>query len=199
MLSEETIEKNPFDQFEKWFNDVLKANFKEPTAVALATCSRDLKPSVRMVLMKDFSREGFVFYTNYMSRKGREIEENPKAALLFYWDILERQVRVEGLIEKVPDSVSDKYFDSRPRESRIGALASPQSQVIASREVLEQKVAELQKQFGDNEKIPRPPHWGGYVLSPRYFEFWESRPSRLHDRIAYVLSDKTWKIFRLAP
>ncbi len=198
-LDEKDIEKHPSDQFEKWFKDVLKCDFREPTAVILATCSRDAKPSARTVLMKEFSKDGFTFFTNYHSRKGRELEENPKATLLFYWDLLERQVRVEGMVEKVSDEESDKYFDFRPRESRISAIASPQSQVVENRESLESKVNELTSEFVNEERIPRPPNWGGFILKPHYFEFWQGRANRLHDRIAYVHHNKLWKIFRLAP
>ena len=198
-LSEENTEKHPTDQFKKWYHDVLKANFKEPTAVILATSRRNGKPSVRTVLMKDFSEEGFVFFTNYQSRKGRELKQNPKAAMLFYWDTLMRQVRVEGTVQKVSPDISDKYFDSRPRQSRISAIASPQSAVIESRFDLEKKAARLESKFFGRLKIPRPANWGGYILKPTYFEFWQGRENRLHDRIIYVLAKGKWMIKRLAP
>jgi len=199
LLTEDRVEKHPYLQFDKWFKDVLKADFREPTAVILATSTRRGKPSARAVLMKEYNENGFVFYTNYQSRKGRELDENPRAALLFYWDRLERQVRVEGKVSKVSSRQSDDYFGIRPRESRIGAIASPQSEVIKDRMVLEKKVAELAKKFEAIETIPRPVHWGGYTLKPTYFEFWQGQPNRLHDRIAYLLSKGNWKIKRLAP
>ena len=178
---------------------MLKADFKEPTAVALASSTKTGKPSVRMVLMKEYSKEGFVFYTNYKGRKGKELLENPNAALLFFWDRLEQQVRIEGKVKKVSEKESDDYFNIRPRESRIGAIASTQSAVLKSRVTLEKKIAELTKKYEAHEVIPRPAHWGGFILKPTYFEFWQGRPSRLHDRIAYKLSGKTWKIYRMFP
>ncbi len=198
-LSEKNAERHPVDQFDKWFRDVLKRKFKEPAAVMLATATTGGKPSARAVLMKDFSKEGFVFFTNYSSRKGRELQKNPKAAMLFYWDVLERQVRVEGAVTKAGKEISDKYFDSRPRLSRISAIASPQSRILADRTMLEKKVNELTTKFEGQEKIPRPAHWGGFILKPTYFEFWQGRPNRLHDRIIYVLSKGKWKMSRLAP
>ncbi|HXH20228.1 MAG TPA: pyridoxamine 5'-phosphate oxidase, partial [Chitinophagales bacterium] len=167
-LEEKNIEQDPFDQFDNWFKDVLNARFKEPTAVVLATSTLEGHPSARMVLMKEFSSEGFVFYTNYRSRKGRELAENPNAALLFYWDILERQVRIEGRVEKVSGKISDAYFVTRPRASRIGAIISPQSRVIESREGLEKRFAEMAKRYASSEHIPRPSHWGGYILKPHF-------------------------------
>jgi pyridoxamine 5'-phosphate oxidase len=198
-LTEDQVEKNPFLQFDRWFKEMLKADFKEPTAVAVATSTKSGKPSVRMVLMKEYNDDGFVFYTNYQSRKGRELQENPKAAMLFFWDRLERQVRIEGKVQRVSQAQSDDYFNIRPRESRIGAIASPQSRVIESRAVLEKKIAALTKQYESVDIIPRPPHWGGFILKPSYFEFWQGRPSRLHDRIVYALSKGKWAIKRLAP
>jgi len=199
ILSEANAEQHPVNQFKKWFDDVLKAGFKEPTAMALATSTRNGKPSARMVLMKEFSMDGFVFYTNYQSRKGKELAQNPQASLLFYWDKLERQVRIEGAAEKVSSNVSDEYFNSRPRQSRLSALASPQSKVIEGRGVLEKKMHELESKFSGMEKIPRPRYWGGYILKPVCFEFWQGRDNRLHDRILYVLSRGRWKMKRLAP
>ncbi|MDZ4846685.1 MAG: pyridoxamine 5'-phosphate oxidase [Chitinophagales bacterium] len=199
ILIEEQLEKHPADQFDKWFHEMLKADFKEPTAVALATSTKSGKPSVRMVLMKEYSKEGFVFYTNYQGRKGKELLENPNAALLFFWDRLERQVRIEGKVKKVSAKESDDYFNIRPRESRIGAIASTQSSVLKNRETLEKKITELTKKYEAHEIIPRPAHWGGFLLKPHYFEFWQGRPSRLHDRIAYKLSGKMWKTYRMFP
>ncbi len=198
-FNEKNVKKHPADQFDKWFHEMMKADFKEPTAVALATSATSGKPSVRMVLMKEYSKEGFVFYTNYKGRKGKELLENPNAALLFFWDRLERQVRIEGKVKKVSAKESDDYFNIRPRESRIGAIASMQSKVLKNREILEQKITELTKKYEAHEIIPRPPHWGGFILKPTYFEFWQGRPNRLHDRIAYKLSGKTWKIYRMFP
>jgi len=199
IFNEKNVAKHPADQFNKWFREMLEADFKEPTAVALATSTKSGKPSVRMVLMKEYSKEGFVFFTNYKSRKGGELLQNPNAALLFFWDKLERQVRIEGKVKKVNAQESDAYFNIRPRESRIGAIASAQSTVLKTRETLERKMAELTKQYEAHEIIPRPAHWGGYLLKPNYFEFWQGRPSRLHDRIAYKLSGKIWKTYRMFP
>lgn len=198
-FSKKDLRKHPADLFDKWFQEMLQAGFKEPQAVALATSAKNGKPSVRMVLMKEYSAEGFVFFTNYYSRKGKELMENPSAALLFFWDKLERQVRIEGAVKKVSAQESDAYFNIRPRESRIGAIASTQSSVLKNRSQLENKVIALTKQFAADEIIPRPAHWGGFLLKPRYFEFWQGRPSRLHDRIAYKLSGKSWKTFRMFP
>lgn len=198
-LTEEHAEKNPFRQFDRWFKEVLRADFVEPTAAILATSSGSGKPSARAVLIKEYGQDGFVFYTNYQSRKGRELGENPNATLLFYWDRLVRQVRIEGKVAKVSAAQSDNYFDLRPRESRIGAIASPQSEVIRGREELEKRVAEIRRQYEAVEKIPRPPYWGGYILKPAYFEFWQGRENRLHDRIIYVRAGYKWSIRRLAP
>jgi len=198
-LNEKNVKKHPADQFDKWFHEMLKADFKEPTAVALATSTKSGRPSVRMVLMKEYSKDGFVFYTNYQGRKSRELLENPHAALLFFWDKMERQVRIEGKVKKVSAQESDAYFNIRPRESRFGAIASAQSAVLKNRATLEKKIAALTKRYAAQEVIPRPEHWGGFILKPHYFEFWQGRASRLHDRIAYKLSGKSWKIFRMFP
>lgn len=189
---------DPFEQFHKWYNELLNTKVKEPSAVILATVGKNAAPSARTVLMKDYNENGFKFFTNYHSRKGKELEENPKAALVFYWDMLERQVRIEGEVEKVSPEVSDKYFNSRPKLSRISAVVSPQSQVV-EKEVLKEKFEALTKKYADHDDVPRPEHWGGYLLKPVYFEFWQGRPNRLHDRIMYQMEEGAWKKYYLAP
>lgn len=198
-LSEKDVKSNPIEQFDHWFDEVLKSGIYEPNAMTLATASTDGKPAARIVLLKGFNQDGFVFYTNYLSRKGKELAKNPVVALVFFWPELERQVRIEGTIEKVSKETSEKYFQSRPKESQIGALASPQSQVIADRSLLEKNWKELEKKYADQE-IPKPSFWGGYLVKPQVIEFWQGRSSRLHDRIVYRKADKNnWKIVRLAP
>jgi pyridoxamine 5'-phosphate oxidase len=198
-LLESNIQQSPFEQFQVWFNDALGGKILEPNAMTLATCDHN-KPSARIVLLKGVDARGFVFYTNYQSRKGNDIENNPHAALLFFWDALERQIRIEGVVERIDRENTEIYFKSRPKDSRIGALASPQSTVIENREVLEQKMNALKEQYSNNDEIPVPPYWGGYRLVPHYFEFWQGRRSRLHDRIVYEKqTDANWKTYRLAP
>jgi len=198
-LSETDVKKNPIEQFDHWFDEALKSGIYEPNAMTLATASTDGKPAARIVLLKGFNQDGFVFYTNYLSRKGKELAKNPVVALVFFWPELERQVRIEGTIEKVSKETSEKYFQSRPKESQIGALASPQSQVITDRSLLEKNWKELEKKYADQE-IPKPSFWGGYLVKPQVIEFWQGRSSRLHDRIVYRKADKNnWKIVRLAP
>ncbi len=197
-LNESDIVDSPFVQFEKWFNDAIKAEIFEPNVMTLATADRSGKPNARIVLLKGFDDQGFSFYTNYLSQKGKELKKNPQACLVFFWAELERQVRIEGKIEKLDKETSEAYFQSRPIGSQISAIASPQSQVVQSRSVLEQKVEELTKQF-EGKLIPKPAHWGGYILKPTAVEFWQGRSSRLHDRIRYVLVNGSWKIDRLAP
>ncbi|WOG98887.1 hypothetical protein DCAR_0418233 [Daucus carota subsp. sativus] len=200
---EDQVEADPFDQFKKWFEDAVAASLKEPNAMALSTAGKDGRPSSRMVLLKGFDKDGFVWYTNYGSQKARELSENPHAALLFYWDGLNRQVRVEGSVQKVSEEESEQYFHSRPRGSQIGAIVSKQSSVIPGRDVLQQYHKELEEKFSDGSTIPKPKHWGGYRLKPKAFEFWQGQQSRLHDRLRYspieIEGRMAWKIERLAP
>lgn len=196
-LLESSINKNPFMQFRIWFDKVLEAKIIEPNAMTLATASKSGIPSVRVVLLKEFDETGFTFFSNYQSRKGKDLNENPNAAILFWWKEFERQVRIEGKIEKISKEESVKYFNVRPLKSRYGALTSNQSEVVASREVLEKRFAELENQFGENP--PMPDDWGGYKLVPNKFEFWQGRENRLHDRIVYEKSKNIWKIYRLQP
>lgn len=198
-LLESNTKADPIKQFEIWFNEAQKANAPEKNAMTLSTATHDGRPSARIVLLKGFYDAGFIFYTNYLSRKGKEITKNPIGALTFFWAGMERQVRIEGTIEKVSKEQSEKYFHSRPKGSQVGALASPQSQEIADRSVLEKKWAELDAEYADKE-VPKPSFWGGYILRPRMIEFWQGRPSRLHDRIVYKkIDNKNWKKVRLAP
>ncbi|HEY9812686.1 MAG TPA: pyridoxamine 5'-phosphate oxidase [Candidatus Sericytochromatia bacterium] len=198
-LVETDVDPNPFKQFKKWFDQALAAQLPEPNAMTLATVSQDGKPRARIVLLKNFNEQGFVFYTNYNSQKSQEIAQNPWAALIFWWAELERQVRIEGNVEKVAESESDEYFYSRPVGSQLGAWASQQSRVIDNREVLEHQLQELQEIY-QNQNIPRPPHWGGYRIVPQAIEFWQGRTNRLHDRLYYSLQeDQTWVIKRLSP
>ncbi|XP_059631277.1 pyridoxine/pyridoxamine 5'-phosphate oxidase 1, chloroplastic [Cornus florida] len=202
-LLEEEVDANPFDQFQKWFDDAVAANLKEPNAMALSTAGKDGKPSSRIVLLKGVDKDGFVWYTNYGSRKAQEISENPHASLIFYWDGLNRQVRVEGFVEKVSDQESEQYFHSRPRGSQIGAIVSKQSTIIPGRHILHQEYKELEEKFSDGSLIPKPKYWGGYRLKPELFEFWQGQKSRLHDRLRYSPLEtdgkRVWKIDRLAP
>jgi pyridoxamine 5'-phosphate oxidase len=198
-LSEKDVATYPMNQFEKWFNDALKAQLYEPNAMTLATTSIDRKPSARIVLLKGFSDKGFSFYTNYLSAKGKEIAKNPVVALVFYWPELERQIRIEGTVEKLSKEDSEKYFKTRPKKSQISAIVSPQSQVLENRAELEKKFAETESYYEDKD-IPKPSNWGGYIVKPQVIEFWQGRRDRLHDRIVYKKADKnSWKVVRLAP
>ncbi len=197
-LLEADLRPDPLRQFEIWFADAGAAGIRLPEAMVLATATERGVPSARTVLLKGLDGGGFVFFTNYESRKGRELRENPFAALVFYWDALGRQVRVEGNVERIADAESDAYFRTRPLASRIGAWASPQSEAIESREALERRVAELAARFPGAE-VPRPPFWGGFRLVPEALEFWQHRESRLHDRIRYRRRGTDWTIERLAP
>jgi pyridoxamine 5'-phosphate oxidase len=192
------VNADPICQFGLWITEVLEARIDEPNAMMLATTGTDLQPSARIVLLRDFSEDGFVFYTNYKSLKGKQIDENPKAALTFFWKELERQVRIEGNIVKLPDELSEKYFHSRPFESRLSAVVSPQSKAIRNREYLENMREGLREQF-PKQDIPKPKDWGGYVVKPISIEFWQGRAGRLHDRILYTSAGNHWKIERLAP
>ena len=198
-LDEKTANPDPLKQFQLWFDVARAQGLPLPEAMTLATSTPDGKSSARLVLLKQVNEEGFVFYTNYRSNKARELEANPLAALVFYWPQLDYQVRVEGTVARTSAAESDEYFRTRPRESQIGALASPQSEVISSREVLEQHFAELERLYKDRE-VERPVHWGGYRLKPERIEFWKGRPGRLHDRLLYERQrDESWTIVRLAP
>lgn len=198
-LDEETSDPNPIRQFQTWYNEATSANLPMADAMTLATATSDGRPSARMLLLKLVDERGFVFYTNYRSRKARELEANPWAAIVFYWEPLERQVRVEGRVSRVSEAESDQYFKTRPRESQLGAIASPQSDVIESREMLEQQFRELEDDYRDRT-IERPSHWGGYRLTPERIEFWKGRPGRLHDRLLYELDlNGIWMRSRLAP
>lgn len=197
-LTEEGVLKNPFDQFSQWWDDALKAEIVEVNAMTLSTVKPDGKPSARIVLLKGFDPSGFVFFTNYTSDKGIQLEQTPFAALVFFWKELERQVRIEGTCNRIAPAESDEYFLSRPLGSRIGAWTSPQSRVIDSREVLERRSEEVTNKFIDTD-VPRPPFWGGYRVVPDTIEFWQGRSSRLHDRIRFSRNDADWKIERIAP
>jgi pyridoxamine 5'-phosphate oxidase len=198
-LHEENLDPDPIRQFTLWFDEATKSTVPEPNAMTLATCTIDGRPSARIVLLRGVDERGFAFFTNYESRKARELDSNPWAALVFFWHDLERQVRVEGRVERVSAEESDVYFHGRPESSRIGAWASPQSQVIPSREALEERFGDLENRFADGA-ISRPPNWGGYRLVPDTVEFWQGRPSRLHDRLRYTRDQRgVWRIERLAP
>jgi len=196
-LNETDVAAEPFTQFQRWFDEVLRAELPTPNAMTLATVAADGMPSARIVLLKGIDHNGFVFYTSYHSRKGRELTANPRAALVFYWNELEREVRIEGAVEKVSAAESDEYFASRPLGSRHAAIASPQSEVVASRAMLETRFAAAADDHGDT--APRPAHWGGYRLLPVAVEFWQGRPNRLHDRLLYTRTADRWTISRLAP
>ena len=199
-LIEDSVKENPLEQFQKWFYEVEATDgVEEPNAMTLSTIGLDGYPKSRVVLMKKYTHEGFIFYTNYNSEKGKALSENPMVCISFFWPNLERQIIIKGKAEKITGNLSDGYFESRPLGSKLGAIVSPQSDVIPSREVLESKLAELEELY-KNEEVKRPSHWGGYLVRPTSFEFWQGRPNRLHDRIRYNLqSNLDWKIERLAP
>jgi pyridoxamine 5'-phosphate oxidase len=196
-LDEQNVLPNPFDQFDLWLQEVIKSDQLEPTAMILSTVDSHLQPHSRVVLLKELTTNGFVFYTNYEGHKAHQMLQNNKVSLLFFWPSLERQVRVVGTVKKISELISTAYFQSRPIDSQLGAWASPQSQVIRSKDFLEQQFKYYQDKFGDN--IPKPPHWGGYVVKPFSFEFWQGRPNRLHDRLLFTNVNGEWEISRLAP
>lgn len=198
-LSETDVNNNPIEQFKTWWNEAIESEIAEPNAMTLATCSREGKPSARIVLLKGINENGLIFYTNYNSRKGKEMEENSFVSLVFLWKEIERQVRVEGKVKKISEEESDVYFSSRPIKSQLGAWSSHQSKVIENRQILEKSMEDYTSKFL-NEIIPRPKYWGGYIVQPELIEFWQGRRSRLHDRIQYTLTDTaSWKIERLSP
>ncbi|GEP93064.1 Pyridoxamine 5'-phosphate oxidase [Chitinophaga terrae (ex Kim and Jung 2007)] len=198
-LNEEDVAPSPFSQFDKWWKDAEKSEIDEMNAMTLTTSTVDGRPSARIVLLKSYDEEGFMFFTNYESRKGQELAENPHVCLLFFWKELERQVRIEGTVSKASAAESDQYYNSRPLGSRIGAIASPQSKVIPDRLFLEQQVERVTNEFKDREPV-RPEYWGGYIVRPTLIEFWQGRSSRLHDRIVYTITPEgNWTIARLAP
>lgn len=197
-LDEALVTGNPYDLFEKWFDEAVGAQILDPYAMTISTSSKENQPSSRVVYLRDMLEGGIVFYTNYKSDKANELSVNPKISALFFWGELERQIRVEGEVKKASEEVSDKYFASRPRESQIGAWASDQSSTIKNRSELEEKVKQITIQFQGKE-VTRPPFWGGFIIQPKSFEFWQGRPNRLHDRLKYIKENDSWKIIRLAP
>lgn len=198
-LDNKAVLGNPIRQFETWMQEAIAAKVNEPNAMTLATVTTDGRPSARIVLLKGIEDDTFVFYTNLQSQKGRELDANPACALTFFWPELERQVRIEGWASRVTDAVAEKYFQSRPRASQVGAWTSPQSSIIKDRGILDQRVLEIENRFRGEQLLPKPKQWGGYQISATEMEFWQGRPSRLHDRIVYYLVDGSWSIHRLAP
>ncbi len=196
-ISRHDLSPNPFQQMAQWMDAAKQANSLDATAMTLATVDETGQPSARVVLLKHFNDQGFCWYTNYASRKGQQLEKNPKAALSFYWRELSRQVQIEGTVKKLSATEADEYFHSRPLDSQISAAVSHQSQPVDSRQTMEQKAEQLKAQYKD--QVPRPETWGGYLLVPHYFEFWQGRPNRLHDRFVYLLQDGAWEIQRLQP
>jgi len=197
-LSEDGINKNPFKQLQSWLDEAISGNETEPTAMVLSTIDGNGMPDSRVVLLKELNNRGLMFFTNYNSKKGRQIGDNPHVAVNIFWPELERQVRIKGTVEMIGEKESDAYYKSRPIDSQLGAWASPQSEVIESREVLDQNYRLYQEYF-KNREIEKPPHWGGFLIRPSYFEFWQGRSNRLHDRFVFSLSDDQWIIHRLAP
>ncbi len=198
-LDVDFVDPNPIIQFEKWFNEALKSEIAEPTAMNLATVTANGRPSSRIVLLKGIEQNQFIFYTNYYSQKGVELGANPACALNFFWPDLERQIRIEGVATRLLADASDEYFKSRPRGSQIGAWASPQSTIIKDRKILEDRVSEIEKRFEGKQSLPRPNQWGGFAVEPFEIEFWQGRSSRLHDRLVYTKVDQEWVLNRLAP
>ena len=193
------VDRDPVKQFDKWFKEAVNAEIPEVNAMHLATVNTQGRPSSRIVLLKGIENGKFVFYTNYQSRKGKELDQNPVCCLTFFWPELERQVRIEGIAKRVDELRSNIYFQRRPRGSQIGAWSSPQSTIIESREILEQRVAQIEDRFKNQDALPRPHQWGGFEIEPFEIEFWQGRPNRLHDRILYTKIDNQWKINRLSP
>lgn len=198
-LDVSSADTDPVQQFTKWLDEALKSEVSEPTAMNLATVNEHGRPSSRVVLLKGMEEKKFLFYTNYQSKKGKELEANPACAITFFWPELERQVRIEGAAVRVDEKVSDRYFQSRPLGSQIGAWSSPQSSFIKDREILDQRVKQMEKRFEGLTLLPRPNQWGGFEIAPFLFEFWQGRASRLHDRLQYTLIDGVWQVQRLAP
>ncbi|MDP2336589.1 MAG: pyridoxamine 5'-phosphate oxidase [Bacteroidota bacterium] len=197
-LTEKTVDKNPFQQLNLWLKEAVSGKTPDPTAMILSTIDQDGNPESRVVLLKELTSEGLIFFTNYQSKKGQQISANQHVSVVFFWAETERQVRIKGIAEKISDADSEAYFLSRPLESQLGAWASPQSQIIEDRRVLDENYSRYQEYFRNNE-IKKPPHWGGYLIRPEYFEFWQGRSNRLHDRIEFCLSQDQWIINRLAP
>jgi pyridoxamine 5'-phosphate oxidase len=198
-LDSANVNANPIQQFEKWFSEAQQTNVPEPNAMSLATVASNGRPSLRIVLLKGIENGNFLFYTNYQSKKGIQLADNPACALTFFWPELERQIRVEGVVERLSPEKSTDYFQSRPRGSQLGAWASPQSSSIKDRSILEQRLHEMEKKFEGVDKLPKPEQWGGYSVIPHVIEFWQGRRNRLHDRIEFTKSDGVWKMVRLAP
>lgn len=197
-LTEQTVDKDPFRQLALWLKEAVSGQTPDPTAMILSTIDQDGNPESRVVLLKEITPEGLIFFTNYQSKKGQQISENQHVSVVFFWAETERQVRIKGIAEKIPESDSEGYFLSRPVESQLGAWASPQSQIIEDRRVLDENYSRYQEYFHHNE-LKKPPHWGGFLIRPEYFEFWQGRSNRLHDRIEFCLSQDQWIINRLAP